>query len=291
VALRRAAVLGVAGFEDSEARRVLADWARTASVGAVRATAIAALARVDREAASAAAAALLTQPLEEASVRELVEAFLTQREGTERLERALAKSLPAAANVPPMMALLAESGRRDPRLAALLTQAAGTATALGTVTKPDLEALLADARQSGDRSNGKRVFERPALGCVVCHSVDGTPGKVGPDLSALGTAQTMDFILAAILEPQRDVKEGFMAHEIETTKGEIYQGYLRGGGADPTLYDHLSRGSLRFARQQILKERQLGSLMPSGLADGLTREELRDLLAYLAGLGSKEPSP
>ncbi|MFN0069358.1 MAG: dehydrogenase, partial [Limisphaerales bacterium] len=149
-------------------------------------------------------------------------------------------------------------------------------------------ALVAAARAAGDAAKGRPVFERPALGCVTCHSVSGAPGLVGPDLGALGTAQTPEFILGAILDPQREVKEGFVAWEITTTDGASHQGYLRGGTEDEVaLLDHLAGRVVRLPRARIAEQRQLGSLMPAGLVDGLTREELRDLLAYLAGLGKK----
>jgi hypothetical protein len=44
---------------------------------------------------------------------------------------------------------------------------------------------------------------------------------------------------------------------------------------------------VRIPRAQIEEQRQLGSLMPSGLVDVLSPEELRDLVAYLATLGKK----
>ena len=119
-----------------------------------------------------------------------------------------------------------------------------------------------------------------------CHAVDGSPGKIGPNLSALGTAQTVEFILGAILEPQKEVKEGFMAHELTAKDGEVYQGYLRGETADEvSLFNHLTGGVVKLRRDEIAERRQLGSLMPAGLADGLSHDELRDLVAFLAGLG------
>ena len=41
----------------------------------------------------------------------------------------------------------------------------------------------------------------------------------------------------------------------------------------------------RFTAAQIAERQEAGSLMPEGLIMNMTREELRDLVAYLAGLG------
>jgi putative heme-binding domain-containing protein len=79
-----------------------------------------------------------------------------------------------------------------------------------------------------------------------------------------------------------------MAHELTAKDGEVYQGYLRGETADEvSLFNHLTGDVVKLRRDQIAERRQLGSLMPAGLADGLSREELRDLVAFLAGLGER----
>jgi putative heme-binding domain-containing protein len=141
---------------------------------------------------------------------------------------------------------------------------------------------------AGNVAKGREIFARTDLACANCHAVDGTPGKIGPNLSALGTAQTVEFILGAILDPQKEVKEGFMAHELTAKDGEVYQGYFRGETADEvSLFNHLTGGVVKLRPDQIAERRQLGSLMPAGLADGLSREELRDLVAFLAGLGKR----
>jgi mono/diheme cytochrome c family protein len=42
---------------------------------------------------------------------------------------------------------------------------------------------------------------------------------------------------------------------------------------------------VRIARQDIASRKNAGSVMPAGLVDRLSRDELRDLFAYLASLG------
>jgi putative heme-binding domain-containing protein len=111
---------------------------------------------------------------------------------------------------------------------------------------------------------------------------------VGPALAALGTAQSLESILGAIVAPQKEVKEGFMAMEIVTRDGTTYQGYLRGETPDAmTIADHLSGETVVLPKTTITVFRQLGSLMPEGLVDGLSPEDLRDLTAYLGSLGRR----
>lgn len=286
--VRQAAFDGVAGFGDNAARATLASAARAPGPAETRAGATTALARLDAPQAAGFAAELLAGPLDGTSVTNLVAAFLGRRDGPAALRDALAQRPPAAANAVPALAVAAGLGAQDARLVALLQQATEGGAAATPATVADIPALVAAARTAGDAAKGRAIFERPALGCVACHSVAGAPGLIGPDLGALGTAQTPEFILGAILEPQREVKEGFVAWEITTTDGATHQGYLRGETAEAVaLLDHLEGRVVRLPRARITAQRQLGSLMPAGLVDGLTREELRDLLAYLMGLGRR----
>ena len=284
--LRRAAVSALGGFAKQEDHALLLALATNASPALLRLDAIRTLAQLDPAAAAPPAAAVLASDNDAAATRDVVTAFLQKKDGPPALRHALGLRPAAAANAREALAVLAASGRRDPELARLLEHAAGQAPALAPFTATEIPAFLAGVRTGGNPVAGKAIFDRPTLGCVSCHATDGAPGKIGPDLGALGTAQTPDFILGALLEPQKEVKEGFMAHEIETRDGEVYQGNVRGETASEiTLHDHLSNRTLRFRPDQIASRRQLGSLMPPGLADTLSRDDLRDLVTYLSRLG------
>ncbi len=287
-AARAYALSGVAAYGDENAEELLASLAAMSPDHFARADSVARLARLNLRRAASLAADLLATEQPAGAVDEVGNAFLRLQGGAEALRGGLKSKAPFAANAVRLLVVQGNSGRRDAELAALLTQAVGT----GQITKPvsldDIPPLAAAVRQSGNVAKGREIFGRADLACANCHAVDGTPGKIGPNLSALGTAQTVDFILGAILDPQKEVKEGFMAHELTAKDGEVYQGYLRGETADEvSLFNHLTGGVVKLGRDQIAERRQLGSLMPAGLADGLSREELGDLVAYLAGLGKR----
>jgi len=96
------------------------------------------------------------------------------------------------------------SGRRNESLARVLIQPAGSNSQM---TAKEIAAFVAEVRARGDAKRGAEIFQRPQLGCVACHSVDGHGGNIGPNLSALGTAQPIDFIVGAILDPQKESKK------------------------------------------------------------------------------------
>jgi len=110
--------------------------------------------------------------------------------------------------------------------------------------------------------------------------------SAGPPLDSIGSAHPVDFIIGAVLDPQREVKEGFEALEIATKDGATYTGYfVAGTEAERTLRDLASGKEVRLKPEQIAKKTTRGSLMPAALTDSLTREELRDLFRYLSELG------
>lgn len=287
---RQAALVALGGYGKQEDGNLLASLATRAEPAVLRGDAISALAGFAPEKAAPLAAAWLRSEPRPApdQATSVLAAFLRRRDGAVALATALEATSPPPELARAALALLAASGRRDLRLAALLEKAAG-----GGEVRPlelqDIPDLARAVRERGDPEAGRQVLERPTLACLHCHAVDGTPGRIGPDLGALGTSQTIEFILGAILAPQREVKEGFSAQEFETTDGDVLQGYVRGETQDEVvLLDHLSGGEIRLRPDRIAARRVLGSLMPSGLADLLRRDELRDLVAYLARLGRRD---
>jgi len=73
---------------------------------------------------------------------------------------------------------------------------------------------------------------------------------------------------------------------VTTKDGEEYQGYqVRETKDELVLRDVLQNKEVRLRRDTIQEKRQNGSVMPSGLADALKRDEFRDLVRYLSELG------
>ena len=181
---------------------------------------------------------------------------------------------------------MSATGRRDEQLARVLENAAGLTSTPHQMTPQELRAFISEVGTAGDPEQGRAIFERPELGCTACHSIQGHGGQLGPDLSALGTAQPVDFILGAILNPNQEVKEGYLSIAVTTKDGSEFQGYqIRQTNDELVLRDTLQNRELRLPLSQIAAKRQNGSIMPNGLVDTLSREELRDLVRYLSEQG------
>ena len=141
-------------------------------------------------------------------------------------------------------------------------------------------------RANGQPARGAAIFGRAELACTACHSVAGQGATIGPALDGIGSGQPLDFIIGAVLEPQREIKESFEAIEVTTKDGTTHLGYRVSEDGNELLIRDLGAGRvIRVVRENIASRRNAGSVMPPGLVDRLSREELRDLFAYLSTLG------
>ena len=149
--------------------------------------------------------------------------------------------------------------------------------------------LVKEVRASGDARHGAEVFRRAELACTACHSLEDKGGKVGPPLDAIGSGQPLDFIIGAVLEPQREIKESYEAVELSAKDGRKLTGYIVARDATGvTLREPATGAETKLAPADVAAEKQIGSFMPAGLVDALPRADLRDLFRYLSELGKPE---
>ncbi len=129
-------------------------------------------------------------------------------------------------------------------------------------------------------ANGRIVFNST---CATCHRLEREGHAVGPDLFDI-RRQTKENILFHIVNPDAEIAPAFTAYLAEAKDGRILSGILIGD--TPTSIT--LRGPLgveaTLLRTDLAKLESLpGSLMPTGLEAGLSKQQLADLLAYLKG--------
>ena len=129
-------------------------------------------------------------------------------------------------------------------------------------------------------ANGRVVFNAV---CATCHRLEREGHAVGPDLFDI-RRQTKENILFHIVNPDAEIAPAFTAYLAEAKDGRILSGILVGD--TPTSIT--LRGPLgvetSLLRADLAKLEALpGSLMPTGLEAGLSKQQLADLLAYLKG--------
>jgi len=141
-----------------------------------------------------------------------------------------------------------------------------------------------------DPARGRRVFFHPRLArCYRCHRVNGRGAVVGPDLSVIGTAGRRH-IVESLLRPSATVAPGFQSWLLRLSSGQLRTGLLVRTHLDESTYVGPDGEVFRVKAAQIEARRPVpGSIMPENLVDGLTDQEMRDLVGWLSGLGAEEP--
>jgi putative heme-binding domain-containing protein len=140
----------------------------------------------------------------------------------------------------------------------------------------------------GDAARGRAAFfDLKGAACARCHRAGGEGGDIGPDLSDVGGKYERALLVESVLEPSRQIVEGYRPTFVATAGGRVFSGILKGESAQElTLVD--ADGRRHVVRKSEIEQRMLGqtSLMPDGLAAGLSPRDFADLIAYLTGLRS-----
>jgi putative heme-binding domain-containing protein len=131
---------------------------------------------------------------------------------------------------------------------------------------------------TGDAGKGKATFEKT---CAACHQLAGMGQAVGPDLAAL-TDKSTGYLLTALLDPNAAVEGRFVAYQLETTDDETYVGLLSDENASALTILQPNGIRQRVPRASIksLTSSKL-SLMPEGLEQGMTVQDVADLIAFV----------
>ncbi len=132
---------------------------------------------------------------------------------------------------------------------------------------------------------GKAVFQSKKTACTACHRVQGEGGAIGPDLSRVGEVRTPRDLLEAVLFPSVSFARGYESYAIATASGHSYVGVVQRETADAIYLRSADRAEIRVGRADI--EEMLPSnisIMPAGLDQTMTVDDVKHLIAYLRSL-------
>ncbi len=143
--------------------------------------------------------------------------------------------------------------------------------------------LAADAK-SVHASRGRALFQK---NCAACHTLFGEGRQVGPDLT--GAQRTdLDYVLINVMDPSALVGHAYRVTVIELKDGRVINGIVKAEDAS-TMTLQTATDRVVVAIQDIEdRQQQPVSMMPEGLLNRLTIQDVRDLVKYL---GSPEQVP
>src|SRR3974377_1401750 len=83
---------------------------------------------------------------------------------------------------------------------------------------------------AGHPARGQTLFtDLRRLACSRCHRVRGQEGEIGPDLSDIGGKYDREQLIESVLEPSRQIVEGYRPTVLATTDGRVLTGIVRDG--------------------------------------------------------------
>jgi len=160
------------------------------------------------------------------------------------------------------------------------------------VTALDHKAMGHDHDDHAKRSfnAGKQLFV--VANCVGCHKFGGVGKEFGADLTKLDEKMKPSDILKDILEPSAKINEKYQTNVFELQDGKVIQGLVveESGDIIKVVENPLISAEPKIIKRNDVAERQRSkvSIMPKGLLEKLTREEILDLVAYIASRNNKD---
>lgn len=134
---------------------------------------------------------------------------------------------------------------------------------------------------TGEASRGRDVY---LIRCASCHRAHGEGYALGPDLLTVAAAGR-ETLLANILDPHREVAPRFEAWSAKSREGEEFLGILADDRPESVLLRAASGVEHTIARSDLTSLVSTGkSLMPDGLDEGLSAEQMADLLRFIESL-------
>ena len=146
--------------------------------------------------------------------------------------------------------------------------------------------LSPEVLAKADLSAGRAVFQKT---CANCHVLYGTGRKVGPDLTG-SNRKNLDYLLENSVDPSAVVGSDFRVLVVTLMDGRVLSGVVSEQN-ERTITLQLAQAPITIDRKEIEESKQTtSSLMPDGQLQTLTKDQVRDLMAYLMST-SQVPLP
>src|SRR5260370_15070525 len=149
-----------------------------------------------------------------------------------------------------------------------------------------IHALIGPANESsvpGNPEAGRQIFHGAKAGCADCHAIRGAGGRLGPDLTNIGS-RPLALIRDSILKRSKDLYLlGNESVSVRLNNGQSIQRLARNRD-NYSLQVVDNQGKLHLLSMLDVKELTISphSAMPTDYGHRLSKQELEDLLAFLA---------
>lgn len=140
--------------------------------------------------------------------------------------------------------------------------------------------MLALQKIKGDPEKGGALFQQQ--GCQVCHSISKDEAMKGPYMGQIGSIMNREQIIESILKPNASISQGFSTVQLKTKQGKTLVGFVTAESAEKITIRDISGKATDVNIKDLAERKEMDfSMMPTGLANALSFEELASLVAYL----------
>jgi putative heme-binding domain-containing protein len=137
--------------------------------------------------------------------------------------------------------------------------------------------LTPNFMKAADPGNGRLVFSKT---CQQCHKLFGAGATIGPDLTGYNRSQ-LDYLLAKLVDPSSQIAKDYRMSTVETQNGRVITGIVVERSPRRLIVQTATERIVLPAEDVDSVSESRLSIMPDGQLDALSKEQVRDLLAYL----------
>ncbi len=168
---------------------------------------------------------------------------------------------------------------------AVRQEAASYLTGSTAATGQKIPAISEMMAMTGNAANGLTVFK---ANCAICHQVNGEGMNFGPKLSEIGSKLPKDGQYLAILYPDAGISFGYEGYEVKLKDGTTVTGIVASKTETDLQLNFPGGTSQQYKMANVRSMKKMDtSMMPSGLHESMTRQNLADLVEYLSTLKKK----
>jgi putative membrane-bound dehydrogenase-like protein len=147
----------------------------------------------------------------------------------------------------------------------------------------DVARIAALVQKQGSAKRGRELYlNNKALACITCHRLEGVGGNVGPDLTRIWETHSLEKVMEAILDPSKEIKEGYQAYVAVTTSGQVVTGLKVAQNDQEVVLRDATGKEVHIAKKDLDGlTASKKSLMPDDVVTHLSFGEFIDLIAFL----------
>jgi putative heme-binding domain-containing protein len=139
----------------------------------------------------------------------------------------------------------------------------------------------------GNWQRGREIFFSDRAACYKCHTIRNEGGRVAPDLSNL-VHRDYASVMKDIQQPSAAINPDAVAYNVYLKDGDVITGVPLNEGVSEVIIGDVNGQPITIRRDRITETKASSvSLMPEGLLQGMTEQQVKDLMTFLL----RQPEP